>query len=281
MAQFTNTATLLFDGNLISSNTVTGEITQTLSLEKTALTSCYSKCGNVTYMITIRNTGAVPRSGLTVSDNLGAYTFNGETLYPLTYAAGSVRYLQNGVLQNPPQPASTAPLAFSGITVPANGTATLIYAAAISQYAPLDTESEIQNTATLSGEAITELTASEAIGTCSRPDLTITKFMSPSVLTESGQVTYTFIIQNHGNTAAVATDLIQISDQLTPALSNLTVTFNGTAWELTTDYTYQNGLFQSVPGQITVPAATYTQNQTTGAWNANPGVSALVIQGTV
>ena len=41
------------------------------------------------------------------------------------------------------------------------------------------------------------------------------------------------------------------------------------------------GLFTGTAGGITVPAATYTQDPVTGAWGINPGVSTLVISGTV
>ena len=37
----------------------------------------------------------------------------------------------------------------------------------------------------------------------------------------------------------------------------------------------------TVPGQITVPAATYTQDSETGEWNIQPGISTLVVTGTV
>jgi hypothetical protein len=37
----------------------------------------------------------------------------------------------------------------------------------------------------------------------------------------------------------------------------------------------------TVPGQITVPAATYTQDPITGAYTVNPGVATLVVTGTI
>ena len=50
-----------------------------------------------------------------------------------------------------------------------------------------------------------------------------------------------------------------------------------------TNYTYDTttGLFTGTAGGITVPAATYTQDPVTGAWGINPGVSTLMISGTV
>jgi len=41
------------------------------------------------------------------------------------------------------------------------------------------------------------------------------------------------------------------------------------------------GVFNTIAGQITVPAATYTQNPATGIWTLTPGVSVLKVTGTV
>ena len=48
-------------------------------------------------------------------------------------------------------------------------------------------------------------------------------------------------------------------------------------------YTYDEstGLFQTVAGVITVPAATYEQDIITGKWNIIPGVTILTVTGTV
>ena len=50
-----------------------------------------------------------------------------------------------------------------------------------------------------------------------------------------------------------------------------------------TQYAYDDvtGLFQTVAGVITVPAATYTQDPITGQWNITPGVTVLTVTGTV
>jgi hypothetical protein len=115
------------------------------------------------------------------------------------------------------------------------------------------------------------------------PELTITKSIEPVPVTENGTLTYRFIIQNFGNTAADVGDNVALTDTFDPILDNLTVTFNGTAWTQGTEYNYTatSGLFATVPGQITVPAATYTQDPDTGAWVVTPGVSTLIVTGTV
>ena len=122
-----------------------------------------------------------------------------------------------------------------------------------------------------------------AFGTESEPILTITKSVSPVPVTENGTLTYTFLIQNAGSAPAdIGTDAV-IVDTFNPLLSNLAVSFNGTAWAETTNYTYDEttGVFTTIAGQITVPAATYTQNPVTGVWTADPGVSTLVVKGTI
>ena len=74
-----------------------------------------------------------------------------------------------------------------------------------------------------------------------------------------------------------------VTDTFTPPLRAISVTFNGTAWTEPTNYTYDaaTGAFATVPGQITVPAATYVQNSTTSAWTVTPGVSVLTVTGTI
>ena len=103
------------------------------------------------------------------------------------------------------------------------------------------------------------------------------------VVAENGQLTYTFTIQNRGNTAVTAADDVTLRDVFKPILKNITVTYNGTAWRAGTEYTYSEttGEFVSAVGQITVPAATYTQDPVTGVWSVTPGSSVLVITGTV
>lgn len=76
---------------------------------------------------------------------------------------------------------------------------------------------------------------------------------------------------------------LTITDTFDPILTDIVVTFNGTDWVENTNYTYSetSGEFATTQGQITVPAATYTQNPLTGAWGIEPGVSILTVAGTI
>lgn len=284
MATFTNQATLTYNGVSTDSNIITGQLLEVLSATKTAVVSDYSSYDDVTYVISIINSGNIAFTGLTVTDDLGAYDFNGTEVTPLTYNTGSVRYYINGELQATPTVTAGPPLVISGINVPAGGNALIIYEAEANQYAPLDTGAIITNTAVIDGGGVTTpLTASETVSVQDGAVLTINKALSPLTVTENGQLTYTFTIQNSGNTPAVATDNVTLTDTFEPILNPISVTFNGTAWTEPINYTYDpsTGVFSTVPGQITVPAATYTQDPVTGAWRITPGVSTLVVTGTV
>ena len=88
---------------------------------------------------------------------------------------------------------------------------------------------------------------------------------------------------------AKATDFVQIShgnviltDTFDPALTGLTVTYNGDAWTEGDNYTYDaaTGTFATIAGQITVPAATYTQ-ETDGTYTVTPGTTTVTVTGTV
>lgn len=284
MATFTNQATLSYNNTVTSSNIVTGELVEDIEVTKIAVIDTYSSGDDVTYIVSIANSGASAITGLTLTDNLGAYTFNSQTLYPLTYIDGSVRYFINGILQPAPVSSGAQPISFTGISVPAGGNALIIYEALVNEFAPLSTASTIENTVTVSGGSLsTETTASETITVSNEPQLTISKNISPSTVTENSQITYTFTIQNYGNSEATVTDNAVVTDTFNPILSNIILSFNGTAWSETNDYTYDEttGLFTTVAGKITVPAATYVQDSQTGAWVVNPGESTLIVTGTV
>lgn len=277
---FTNRATLSYNGNTVISNTVTGEITEVLGVTKTAVRAEYRPGRPVTYIITLANSGTTALTGLTLSDNLGTYTFNEAALVPLTYEADSLKYFVNGDLVAAPTVTGTSPLTVSGLTVPAGGNATLVYEATPNEFAPPAQDGTVTNTVEIAGTGLTNATATETVSTEDTPDLRISKGLCPTGVTENGTLTYTFTVENFGNTAS--TDAV-LSDTFDPRLTNITVTLNGTALTQGTDYTYDEatGLFTTAAGTLSVPAATYTQDATTGAYTTTPGSATLTVTGTI
>lgn len=109
MARFTNQAQLRYGNAVTNSNVAVGEILEVLSATKTAVKTTYGQNDTVTYIISIVNSGATAFNGLTLTDDLGAYTFG------------------------------------TGISVPANGNATIIYETAVNEFAPFTTSEPVAN----------------------------------------------------------------------------------------------------------------------------------------
>jgi hypothetical protein len=238
----------------------------------------------VTYAVTLRNTGSSSLTGLTVTDDLGGYLFNTDTVYPLTYEAGSATQFTNGVPQAAPAVTAGPPLVFTGITVPAGGDVVLVYQARANTFANPAVGGTIENTVVVTGDGLSApVTAQETVAADAAPVLTISKSITPSQVVDNDRVTYTFVIQNSGNEAVVATDNAAITDTFDPILTALAVTFDGVSWAQGVQYNYDEttGLFATVPGQILVPAATYTQNPVTGEYSVTPGIATLVVIGTI
>ena len=284
MAVFTNQATITVNGTTTASNIAYGEIVEVLSATKTAVEDNYTIGDTITYVVALRNTGNTPLTGVTVSDDLGGYTFGTGTVYPLTYEVGSVLYYADGVLQPAPSVTAGPPLVFSGITVPANGEVILVYQATVTNFANPAVGGTVTNTVTVDGSGITSaVTAEETVTATAAPNLSIVKSITPAQVTDNDRVTYTFVIQNFGNTPVEATDNAVINDTFDPILTDLAVNFNGTPWTEGTQYEYNEatGVFQTTAGQITVPAAVYTQDPVTGVYTLTPGTATLSVVGTI
>lgn len=282
MATFYNQAAFTYSGNTVNSNITTGEITQLLTAAKTSLLPTYEPNGDVTYVISLVNTGTAAFNDLTVSDDLGAYQISEQqTVYPLEVDEDSIKYYVNGTEQAAPTVSATLPLALTGIDVPAGGNALIVYQAAANSFASPNTDGSIDNTVTISGAGLIEnVTADATVTADQQPIVSIVKSLSPTTVSENGQVTYTFTIYNEGNTAVEAGDNATITDTFTPALSNISVTLNG---QPTSEYSYTEatGVFSTNTGAITVPAAKITQNTATGAYSVAPGTAVVTVTGTI
>lgn len=279
---FTNQATLSYNGTQVLSNIAVGVLEGTLSITKNAVQESYGAGDTLTYVISIINSGDTAVTGLTLTDDLGAYPFGTGTVQPLTYVTDSVQYYTDGVLQPAPTVSTADGLSVSGITVPASGNTTLIYSATVNSYAPLASGSAITNTAAVDAAGVTAVQAQETVPAAEEAQLSMLKSVSPIPVAENGQLTYTFQLLNAGNTAVLAADDAVVSDTFDPLLSGISAALDGTA--LTpAQYSYDpvTGAFSTAQGVIAIPAATYEQDPDTGEWTATPGSVTLTVTGTV
>ena len=76
MARFTNQAQLAYRNRITTSNIAVGEILEVLSAAKHAVVETYESYDVITYVVSLVNSGATALTGLVLTDNLGAYTFN-------------------------------------------------------------------------------------------------------------------------------------------------------------------------------------------------------------
>lgn len=284
MALFTNQATLNFNGEIVNSNVAVGSIREILSASKTAVSPSYGtdRGSKVTFAVTVINSGTSPVTGVTVTDDLGGYLFGDGQVFPFDYVEGSAKLFQNGTAAASPAAAGGPPLVFSGITVPAEGNAVLVYEVLTTGYAPIGNEATVTNTVTVTGAGIVSgVTASATVGADASPSLTVEKTVSPVPVSENGSLTYSFTVKNGGTAAVTAADTLTLTDTFDPLLRNVTVTLDGTALTEGTDYSYDtaSGLLTVNAGVITVDGAAFTQNAATGEWSKTPGTALLTVTG--
>ena len=284
MLTFTNQAALSYRNRVRYSNLTTGQIADTLTVAKEALTGTYRPGGDVTYVVRLANNGTAPLTDLTLTDDLGGYAFGGGTVYPLSYVADSLRLYVNGALQPAPTVVAGPPLVVSGVTVPAGGNAMVVYEAAVTEYAAPGADGTVTNTVTATGSGLAAPVAAAAtVSAQSGPELAIAKGLSPETVGADRQVTYTFTIENRGNAATAPADNVIVTDTFDPILSNITVTLNGAPLAPAGNYTYDEstGVFSTEAGAVSVPAATFTQDPATGVYTAEPGEAVLTVTGTI
>ena len=87
MAQFTNQAQLSYGGTVLNSNVAVGEIREVLSAAKATTSSGYTVGEDVTYIVSIVNSGTSPYTGVTVTDSMGEYERLSADLCRRLYAA--------------------------------------------------------------------------------------------------------------------------------------------------------------------------------------------------
>ena len=266
-----------------ASNIASTVLQEPLTAAKSVLENAYRANGNLTYIVNLTNSGASALTNITVTDNLGTYAISPTlSAIPLYYDDPAQLYIDGVYSTNlTPEPALNG-IVFTIPALAAGSNAMLLYKADVNSYAPLATGSQITNTVTVAVAGLTEpITVSRTIAVDDYADISIGKEMSPNPVTDGGTLTYTFTIQNYGNTAA--TDVI-LTDTFSPAPSITAVSVNG-APVAAADYTYTGGVL-TLPAtssalSLAIPAATFQQDATTGEVTINPGTATITVTGTL
>lgn len=264
------------------SNVAETVLTDPVTATKTALGTDYRAGEQITYILTAQNGTAAPITDLVVTDNLGTFTDAGVTVTPLSYLGPAYLYI-NGVFSGELTPATGRDeVIFTLPALPVGANAVIVYQAQVNEYAPLGQANEIDNIALFESASLgLSQTAEAAIQTENYADVRIVKTMTPNPVTDGERLTYVFTISNYGNEDA--TD-VTLTDTFSPAPTAITVSVDGTTVP-PSGYSYTGGTLV-LPGadptqELTIPAATYTRDATTGIYTVNPGTVTVTVTGTI
>ena len=267
----------------VASNLASTVLDDPLSVTKSSLEAAYRDGEPITYIITVTNGSTATLSNVTITDDLGTYAPSaGVEATPLTYV-GPAQLFSDGVFSEELTPViASDSVTFTIPEIAPDTTATILYKAEPNAYAPVVAGSEITNTASFVPAVGTEpITASHTIPAEEYAAVTIEKEMTPNPITDGAALVNTFTITNTGNTEA--TDLV-LTDAFMMPLSNVVITVNGVTVP-SSDYAFAgNTLTLPTPSaqtELTVPATTYTQDPATGAVTSVPGVTTVVVTGTI
>lgn len=287
MATIENFATVSYTSGGVSETKVSNlaeiGLESAISFTKSTLGETYGEDDVITYILSMTNTSASTITSVSITDDLGTFVFGTFELSPLTYTAPALLLIdgQDVSAQLTVDTSTAGSLVFSFPALPAGATANIVYRAAVNEYAPLDVDASITNTATLTSDSdCADGTASATITAVSAANVSVFKQMSPNPVICGDTVTYTIRIYNYGNIAA---ENVVLTDTFNPAPENITVSRDGVLL-IGTDYTYVNGTLtvpSTAQSPVTVPAATFIRDVTTGIVNVTPGMIEYTITGTI
>lgn len=287
MATIENFATVSYTSGGISETKVSNlaeiGLESAISFTKSTLGETYGEDDVITYILSMTNTSASTITSVSITDDLGTFVFGTLELSPLTYTAPALLLIdgQDVSAQLTVDTSTAGSLVFSFPALPAGATANIVYRAAVNEYAPLDVDASVTNTATLTSDSdCADGTATATITAVSAANVSVFKQMSPNPVICGDTVTYTIRIYNYGNIAA---ENVVLTDTFNPAPENITVSRDGVLL-IGTDYTYVNGTLtvpSTAQSPVTVPAATFIRDVTTGIVNVTPGMIEYTITGTI
>lgn len=287
MATIENFATVSYTSGGVTETKVSNlaeiGLESAISFTKSTLGETYGEDDVITYILSMTNTSASTITSVSITDDLGTFVFGTLELSPLTYTAPALLLIdgQDVSAQLTVDTSTAGSLVFSFPALPAGATANIVYRAAVNEYAPLDVDASVTNTATLTSDSdCADGTASATITAVSAANVSVFKQMSPNPVICGDTVTYTIRIYNYGNIAA---ENVVLTDTFNPAPENITVSRDGVLL-IGTDYTYVNGTLtvpSTAQSPVTVPAATFIRDATTGIVNVTPGMIEYTITGTI
>ena len=287
MPTIENFATVSYTSSGISetkiSNLAEVELGSSIGFTKSTVGQSYTEGSTITYILTISNTSLAAITNVNITDDLGTVACEENEITPLTFNSPAVLLINGedrtellGVDSSLPQR-----VIFTIDSLPANSVANIIYTATVNEYASLEADSYIENTAELTSDSqCANSSASAIINVISAANVSVFKQMSPNPVVCGGTITYTIRIYNYGNVEA---ENVVLTDTFNPAPANITVSRDGTVL-IGTDYTYIDGTL-TIPAtgsvNVTVPAATFVRDPETCVVSVDPGVVEYVIRGTI
>ncbi|MBO5914408.1 MAG: DUF11 domain-containing protein [Clostridia bacterium] len=266
------------------SNTASTVLNGTVEISKFALSNAYRAGGDITYIITVTNSGNSALGDITVADDLGSIEFGNGRLKTLDYI-GPAQLYTGGMYVSALTPITTVDgISFNIGNLPIGETATIIYVARANQNASSALGESITNTATARRfcdcpcdfpSSASATVYAEAYG-----DLRVIKSVCPNPVVCGEQINYIIDLYNYGNTVV---GNVVLSDVFDPLLTDLTVSIDGNVIPAS-QYNYVNGTL-TLPNrsgsEITVPAASFTRNEQSGAVNINPGHIQITLSGNI
>ena len=231
MATIENFATVSYTSGGVTETKVSNlaeiGLESAISFAKTTLGDTYSEDSVITYILSITNTSANTVSNIRITDDLGSFVFGTIELTPLGYTAPALLLIdgQDVSSQLTVDDTTAGSLVFSFPSLPAGATANVVYRASVNEFAPLDLNSAIVNTATLTSDSdCADGSASATVTAASAANVSVFKQMAPNPVVCGDVVTYTIRIYNYGNIPA---EDVVLTDTFNPAPDTITVSKDG------------------------------------------------------